>query len=95
MNDERRKLHVCFRSSFIVLTSSFIFGCAENGPTLESRQARSDDTPFGGGFPANHRPGGDPLDRDSRREEVRVKWPEARVGEPRSAADEKFMQERR
>ena len=79
----------------LLISALLIAGCAENGPTLTSRQARSDDTPFGGGFPSNQRPDGDPFGRDTQRTEVRVSWPEARIGEPKPAADEKFMQERR
>jgi hypothetical protein len=66
---------------------SVLIGCssADTGPRVVQRQATEHDTPFGGGFPADHRPGGDPFDAASRRNEVRLDWrgdngaPETRV----------------
>jgi hypothetical protein len=73
----------------VVLISLMLLtiGCssADTGPKVYTRQATDSDTPFGGGFPPDRRPGGDPLAAASRRNEVRLDWrgdngaPETRV----------------
>ena len=54
-----------------------ILACAAGcgSPSVSHRQPTEDDTPFGGGFPANHRPGGDVTGSAQRRGEVRVGFP--------------------
>ena len=67
--------------------AALLLGCAsaDTGPKVYTRQATEHDTPFGGGFPPDHRPGGDPFDAAGRRNEVRLDWrgdngaPETRV----------------
>jgi hypothetical protein len=50
-----------------------LVGCGS--PAVSHRQPTDNDTPFGGGFPADHRPGGDVTASAQRRGEVRVGLP--------------------
>jgi hypothetical protein len=60
--------------SRLVLLAMFVLaGCGS--PNVSHRQPTDDDVPFGGGFPASHRPGGDPTAAAQRRGEVRVGFP--------------------
>ena len=94
MQNEDKFRRLALRSSLCILTCAFVLSCAENGPTPTHHQVRRDDTPFGGGFPANQRPSNDPYGRDAQRQELRLSWPDARVREPRSESVEKYMQQR-
>ena len=50
-----------------------LLGCGSAG--VSHRQPTDRDTPFGGGFPADHRAGGDATAAAQRRGEVRVGFP--------------------
>src|SRR3712207_3725939 len=54
----------------ILLLTVLLLGCADSINT-ESRTPGENDTPFGGGFPDSHRPGGDPYGANQRRQEIR------------------------
>ena len=54
----------------ILLSAVFLLGCSDS-INLESRTPSDNDTPFGGGFPDSHRPGGDPYSANQRRQEIR------------------------
>ena len=60
-------------SRLVLLAMFIVTGCGS--PTVSHRQPSDDDVPFGGGFPATHRPGGDPTGAAQRRGEVRVAFP--------------------
>jgi hypothetical protein len=47
-------------------------GCAGDKLRAETYQPTDNDTPFGGGVPASHHPGGDPFSANSRRTEIRI-----------------------
>ena len=61
-----------------------ILGCGS--PNVLHRQPTDEDVPFGGGFPANHRPGGDVTATAHRRGEVRVGFPGPGQRAPREGA---------
>ena len=54
----------------MLVTLALAGGCGS--PTVSHHQPTDADPPFGGGFPAQHRPGGDPTAANDRRGEVRV-----------------------
>jgi hypothetical protein len=60
----------------LVLFGVLLAGCssADHGPTVRKRQMTDADTPFGGGFPPNQRPDGDPFNAASRRDVVELDW---------------------
>lgn len=70
---------------FILL---LLVGCssADSGPRMTQGSMSQSDTPFGGGFPADHRPSADPFNRMADRGQIKVDWrgdngaPETRVG---------------
>jgi hypothetical protein len=47
-------------------------GSLRGEPEQVTRTPTDADAPFGGGFPADHRPGGDPFGANERRTELRV-----------------------
>jgi hypothetical protein len=79
MKDEVKRF-IIHNSSFIismrvaitVLALILLAGCAGDKLRGETYQPTDNDPPFGGGFPASHRPGGDPFSANSRRTEIRI-----------------------
>jgi hypothetical protein len=53
-----------------LVVAAFLLGCSDS-VNLESRTPSENDTPFGGGFPDSHRPGGDPYGANQRHQEIR------------------------
>jgi hypothetical protein len=68
-----------------MLTMSLLAGCADDKLRAQSYQPTDNDTPFGGGFPASHHPGGDPFDANSRRTEIRIGPQGPLQGDPNTA----------
>ena len=73
------------RIAIAALILAALAGCAGDKLRGETVQPTDNDTPFGGGFPASHHPGGDPFNANSRRTEIRIAPQGPLQGDPNSA----------
>jgi hypothetical protein len=73
------------RIAMAALILAALAGCAGDKLRGETYQPTDNDTPFGGGFPASHHPGGDPYSANSRRTEIRIAPQGPLQGDPNAA----------
>ncbi len=73
------------RLVLVVTAMTLLAGCAGDKLRGEAYQPTDNDTPFGGGFPASHHPGGDPFSANSRRTEIRITPQGPLQGDPNAA----------